>query len=275
MSNDHKLLAARVREAGDAYLRNERDFRHVTLAFAKALWTARQAVGGDDTAFGRWLAKHKLANKVGATERAALIQLGQHAKIAAKVLATTTSRSPRLIWENEVRQRVAFPSAGKGHTETKTQVLQLNVTTTRLPLRVPVLRVTTTTHEPRDYATRAAAAEPIEIVAPARGEQPAPKPVTLTRPAWPSQPQPPMLTSEDFAAISRKTVVTEIITALRGIAYPIEHSAHLSVEAVADVLSGDAKALTDVTRTLEFAARLKDALDRRAHEVRPPLKVVN
>jgi hypothetical protein len=35
---------------------------------------------------------------------------GKHAKIAATVLRRTSSHSPRLIWENEVRPRVAYTS---------------------------------------------------------------------------------------------------------------------------------------------------------------------
>jgi hypothetical protein len=69
---------------------------------------------------------------------------------------------------------------------------------------------------------------------------------------------------------------TQIINGLRHLAFPIEHSAQLSVEAVADhLLNGDAQALAEVERTLIFASRLEDALDRWSAEPTSGLKLVN
>jgi hypothetical protein len=121
----------RVRAAVAAFVKNREDFAKVTLTLARELFEAREAVGGDDSAFGAWLATHQLAEKITAQDRAALIKLGQHSKIAAKVLRETTSRSVRIIWENELRPLVqprpalapqprTFTSAGKGEQPTIT-----------------------------------------------------------------------------------------------------------------------------------------------------------
>jgi hypothetical protein len=129
-------LVRRVRAAVTAFVKNRDDFPAVTLALARELWAARQEVGGDDSAFGAWLAAHRLTDKITPQDRAALVQLGQHAKVAAKVLRQTSSRSVRLIWEQEVRPVVepwrAFTNAGEGrvatvHAEVTTRVLAVEV----------------------------------------------------------------------------------------------------------------------------------------------------
>jgi hypothetical protein len=109
----------RVRTAGEDYLRNQQDYRQnqrdfprVVLAYGRALLQARKAVGDDDRAFGSWLAAHRL-NHVPKNDRVALLSLAKHPKIATKVLRETTSRSVRLIWENEVRPRAPFPALGQ------------------------------------------------------------------------------------------------------------------------------------------------------------------
>jgi hypothetical protein len=102
MDYDYKTHAERVRETGDAYLKITDDYSRVVLAYAHALHKARQAVGGDDTAFGKWIAKHSL-DTVNRHDRAAPINTGKHAKIAATVLRRTSSHSPRLIWKTRSR----------------------------------------------------------------------------------------------------------------------------------------------------------------------------
>jgi hypothetical protein len=77
---------------------------------------ARKACGDDDSAFGAWLAAHHL-DKVPKNDRSALLNLAAHAKIATRVLRETTSRSVRLIWENEVRPMAyprPYPNVGIG-----------------------------------------------------------------------------------------------------------------------------------------------------------------
>jgi hypothetical protein len=106
----------RVHKAAANFVKNRDDFPKVTLDLAAALCRLRDAVGGDDRAFGALLDANGLASEISHQDRAALIQIGRHAKVAAPILQRTTSRSPRLIWENELRPRVmeeALTSAGK------------------------------------------------------------------------------------------------------------------------------------------------------------------
>jgi hypothetical protein len=128
-------LIERVRTTGKDYLDNQADFPRVVLAYGRALLKARHACGDDNSAFGSWLRAHHL-DKVGRNDRAALINLARHAKVAVKVLRATTSRSVRLVWEDEVKPVVyprAFPSIGIGE-QPRTIALAVENTVRTVPL---------------------------------------------------------------------------------------------------------------------------------------------
>jgi hypothetical protein len=137
-SNKH---VEHLRVAVTAFVKNRDDFSKVTLALARKLWRARQAFRGDDTAFRAWLAVHRLTDKIRPHDRAALIKLGEHAKVAARVLRQTSSRSVRLIWINEVRPLVeperTYASAGK-------RQIAMRVTSPMPETRKITMRTTTT-----------------------------------------------------------------------------------------------------------------------------------
>jgi hypothetical protein len=76
--------------------------------FPGKLKAARDFCGGDDSAFGRWLADHG-CDDLGKDARAALINMGEHPEQTRQALAVTHRRSLRRIWDEEIQ-----PNLGQG-----------------------------------------------------------------------------------------------------------------------------------------------------------------
>lgn len=101
---DPMIRAKRLRDRLDAYSKNRDEFPRVTLALAIELFEARQDHDSNE-AFGAWLAGNSL-DDLGKDDRAALINIGEHAEISRAILAETGRNSPQWIWREEVQPRV-------------------------------------------------------------------------------------------------------------------------------------------------------------------------
>jgi len=76
------------------------------LALAVELKAARDECEGDDSAFGRWLLATG-CDDLGKNDRLALIRMGENIELSRQVLEATNRHSPRYIWDNEIRPRLA------------------------------------------------------------------------------------------------------------------------------------------------------------------------
>jgi hypothetical protein len=80
---------------------------------AVELKSARDECGDNDTAFGCWLVDND-CDDLGRHDRAALIKFGEHLELARRVLQETRSNSVRLIWQDEVKPRLACDNVVTG-----------------------------------------------------------------------------------------------------------------------------------------------------------------
>jgi hypothetical protein len=76
-----------------------------TLDLARQLWAERKKHSSDQ-AFGRWLETNKI--DLDKSDRAALISLGQHEQVTARVLKdpAVTTMSWQLLWNVNVRMKI-------------------------------------------------------------------------------------------------------------------------------------------------------------------------
>jgi len=274
----------RVRATGEEYLKNQADFPRVVLAYGRALLAARKACGDDDTAFGKGLAAHHLDRAK--NDRSALINLAKHSKVAIKVLRETTSRSVRLIWENEVRPKacpVTYPNAGTGG---------------RYAGLVPTGRKVTVQVEHRTYEIRVPRYDgPTRSIPlfPQPPERDGREPISITRTPAPEQPV-AVLTERDIAAARRQQLATNVVSRLLHLAGDIEHARPArpgDLDAIVEKLLHDEpvpqfpmspakrdERVRDVMAALDFAVelrpRLQAALEQRTAEAdaKPNLKMV-
>jgi hypothetical protein len=105
--------SSRVRKAYEAWRIADDRWVETTLALAIEMAAAREECGGNDRAFGVYLAENDCA--MSRNDSSAFVGLGQHPEISRRVLAETTSRSVRLIWE-EVKPLIC-PSVGTDAAE--------------------------------------------------------------------------------------------------------------------------------------------------------------
>jgi hypothetical protein len=73
----------------------------VSAALAIELKAARDECGGNDRAFGVWLAENG-CDDLSAHQRAAVIKMAEHIEVAREVLESTNRRSLEHIWRSEI-----------------------------------------------------------------------------------------------------------------------------------------------------------------------------
>jgi hypothetical protein len=100
-SGQEDLPAARIRKALDRYQSAGVEWVAATLELATELWRARLQYASDN-AFSDWLAENEL-NILTKDERAALIGMGKNGTASKRVLETTSRRSIRHIWLEEIK----------------------------------------------------------------------------------------------------------------------------------------------------------------------------
>jgi hypothetical protein len=93
-----------LREVIDGWREATVEWAKATLALAKELFRARQEFRSN-VEFGLWLVENDL-DYFNKDDRAALINMGQHAEITRRVLEETDRRSLRLIWQDEIEARL-------------------------------------------------------------------------------------------------------------------------------------------------------------------------
>jgi predicted transcriptional regulator len=82
-------------------------WRDNTLKLAKALLAGRELHQNDNNAFGAWLDASGLGEDfISDKDRWALIKMAEHPQIAERILATTSRRSWRHIWAEEIAHEV-------------------------------------------------------------------------------------------------------------------------------------------------------------------------
>jgi hypothetical protein len=105
------VLADRIRALMALVETNDREWIELTIELGLRLAEARSRFSSD-IQFSVWLAENELdSDRLGHQTRAALIGMGQNIELTKTVLSETSSRSWRLIWENEIKPRVT--SVGK------------------------------------------------------------------------------------------------------------------------------------------------------------------
>jgi hypothetical protein len=258
--NIKNIAHARLRAAVDGFVKNREDFPKVTLNLAKELWRARKSFGGDDSAFGAWLTEHagQHADRLSHQDRAALIKIGQHAKIGAAVLEKTSSRSPRSIWEREIRPQIELGlyQSGKGAEPTprliNIQTATVEVTESEMLLRAPA------------------------YVGP---DTEFPVPVVAESPQRPLLPQ-----GVDILAVQREHFGSSVTSHLRSLAADVEIAGRKTtrtdmLDAVIEhVLGLPASEVSRITAGLDFAVVLRTQLREKSpdpEQPQPKLKLVH
>jgi hypothetical protein len=95
-------LAARIKDAYQRAVHGEAEWIAGTLDLASALWAARAQFSANQE-FHQWLIEQE-CDFLSRDDRASLIGLGKHRKLAEKMLAKTKSRSWDLIWRSMQEQ---------------------------------------------------------------------------------------------------------------------------------------------------------------------------
>jgi len=112
------LPAERIRKALDRYQSAGVEWVAATLELATELWRARLQHASDN-AFGDWLAENEL-DILTKDERAALIGMGKNGSASKRVLETTSRRSIRHIWLEEIKPQIEAVSPS-GETSRRNQ----------------------------------------------------------------------------------------------------------------------------------------------------------
>jgi hypothetical protein len=102
--------AERIAAKIEAWRKNESEWAVVVMDLARELWTARQKHPSDQ-AFGVWFNGRfdNIVKPPTYKERAALLEIGEHADIAAPLLAKTERRSVRTFVDAELKPLIKPP----------------------------------------------------------------------------------------------------------------------------------------------------------------------
>src|SRR5947209_7071055 len=105
-------IAYQIRSAYERALAAEKQWIVATIQLARSLAAARDRFSSNQE-FHDWLIKN--CDFLTRNDRAALIGMGRNLELARTVLASTQSRTWRLIWDNEMRPQLdsRLHSAGK------------------------------------------------------------------------------------------------------------------------------------------------------------------